>query len=128
MKLKNTHFIAKCVANIEMFQAMQKSLDATIEKLRSFNRHDKIDCGTLHQTIVQLELAAWRHLFLWCMTITDAERVRIKAMAFDRFLRPDADVAHWLAPGGRTPDSWLTADEDEFRAMAAAAFAPKDAP
>lgn len=85
----------------------------------------EIDCGNLHRELLDSELHEWRNLFMWALTLGDEARDRIKAAAHERFLRDGMHVAHWLTPEGTTPGKWLSTDEEEFREMARAAFAPK---
>jgi len=59
------------------------------------------------------------------LTLDREEQDRIKAAVYDRFLRDGMSVATWMN-NGTSPGSWLSCNEDAFREMAKAAFAPKE--
>jgi hypothetical protein len=73
---------------------------------------------------MQWELDEWRSLLLWGMVADQELQDRVKAAAHERFLADRMDVAKWFT-GKENPSRYLTADDEEFRAMAKKAFAPK---
>ncbi len=127
MRIKNTDMVTRCLQQIERLQEHQKAIHAALNAVRMVRgpgRSD-IDAGGLDLELHRLELDEWRKLAMWGLTLDDAERDRIKAAAYDRFLNDGQSACLWLSADGRTPGAWSGADEAEFRDMARAAFAPK---
>ena len=126
MKLTNKDVVAQCLERIEFIQQHQKNVSAAVHHIHSRAHGSKqVDTGDIMSRLFDQELTEWRNLAMWGLTLDDDERDRIKAAAHARFLHDGMHVANWLNSDGVSPGSWLKADEDEFRAMAKAAFAPK---
>lgn len=123
MKLKNTDVVLQSMQRIEHLQHAVGMLDQIKHMLYDEVRHQSIDEGNLRRILIDKELAEWRSVSMWGLTLSDADRDRVKAAVHQRFLRDDMHVASWFN-GGDLPTSWLQADESEFRAMAKKAFGP----
>lgn len=124
MKFTSKQMVEETLIRIEQIQAHIGAIEAAVRYLNHRNRHGNIDCGTLRSSLIQEELKEWQNLFMWGMTLDGAERDRIKAAGYQRFLRDGMHVAQWMNDGV-SPTHWLEADDAEFRAMARKAFAPK---
>lgn len=124
MKLTNKDIVEQCMQRIELMQQHVQNIDNAARFLGEARRWETVDLGNLRHGLIDQELAEWRKLAMWGLTLDDAERDRIKAAVHDRFLRDGMHVADWFS-GGVSPNSWLSSDESEFREMAKAAFAPK---
>lgn len=125
MKLKNTDMVMQSMQRIESLQQAVEMLDKIKRMLYEEARHQSIDEGNLRRILIEKELAEWRTVSMWGLTLSDAERDRVKAAVHQRFMRDDMHVASWFN-GGELPTSWLQADEDKFRAMAKKAFGPAE--
>lgn len=125
MKLKNTDMVMQSMQRIESLQQAVEMLDKINRMLYEEARHQSIDEGNLRRILIEKELAEWRTVSMWGLTLSDAERDRVKAAVHQRFMRDDMHVASWFN-GGELPTSWLQADEDKFRAMAKKAFGPAE--
>ena len=124
MKLTNKDMVEHCMERIELIQQHVRNVDNAKTFLSLMNIFDDIYVGDLRHALIKQEVDEWRKLAMWGLTLDDAERDRIKAAVHDRFLRDDVKVADWFS-GGVSPSQWLSSDENAFRAMAKAAFAPK---
>jgi hypothetical protein len=123
MKFTNKRMVEEAMVRIEHLQAHISAIEAAARCIHERKRHIQIEYGTLRELLYQEEMSEWRNLFMWAITLDEAERDRVKAAAHHRFLADGMHVAHWIN-NGVSPGSWLSADEDEFRAMAKAAFMP----
>lgn len=127
MKLTNKDMVTQCLERIDLWQEHIRAVQAAQYRLGETRRGKDPVGQDLYFQLIEAELDEWRGLFMWCLTLDDAERDRIKAAAHERFLADHVQVAQWFT-GSTCPSSWLSADEDTFRAMARNAFAPKEAP
>ena len=128
MKLKQ--FAVDALARVEQCREHQRSLDAITSYLyerRGGGFDERIKTGELRERLYAVELEEWRNVFMWALALDEGTRARIRAAAHERFLADNMAVEHHFSNGVR-PGRWMTADEDEFRAMARAAFAPKETP
>lgn len=123
MKFTNRQMVEEAMVRIEHLQAHISAIDAAARCIQERRRHIQIEYGTLRDLLYQEEIGEWRNLFMWAITLDDAERGRVKAAAYSRFLADGMCVAHWIN-NGVSPGSWLSADESEFREMARSAFLP----
>jgi hypothetical protein len=82
-----------------------------------------ISMNVLMSALWQKEVFEWMTIAMWGLTLTADQRDRIKAAAYEMFLKDGKDVSHWLHDGYH-PGQWYSADEDNFRNMAAEAFFP----
>jgi len=87
--------------------------------------HKEVGSGNLRDVLIEKELDEWRGIFMWGLVASDEVRDRVKAAAHHRFLKDSTSVASWTN-NGIMPNQWLSADEDEFRAMARAEFLGED--
>lgn len=126
MKLSNKKLVQEILERIELIQQHIKNLEQAAWFVSARRRSEAVDYGNLRSQLIDTELDEWRNLFMWGLTLTQEEQERIKAVAFQRFLRDGMGVAHWLNDGVQ-PGCWLDADEKEFRKMAKEAFYPKGA-
>ena len=125
MKLTQKEIAKECLERIEELQEFQRSVDAAASLLRHRKSYrENIDYGNLRDFLFQDELDEWRNLFMWALTLEDAERDRIKLAAHERFLAKNMDVSKWFN-GGVEAGSYMSATAEEFRKMAKEAFAPK---
>lgn len=127
MKITNKKLIEECLERIDLLQLHIAAVDSAkthLSRLKSWQGF-KVDSGNLRSELIDAELDEWRKLFMWCLTIEDDVRDRIKAAAYQRFLDQRNSVSQWLNPDGVVASSYLKADEDEFREMASKVFSPK---
>ena len=126
MKLTNRDMVEQSLARIERWQAHYNAVNAALYAVREDmgQRAGEVNADNLARTLVDRELHEWRGLFMWALTLDDAEWDRIKAAAHERFLRDGMHVANWFH-NGVSPGRWLAEDEEAFRAMAKKAFGPK---
>ncbi len=125
MKFTNKQMVEEAMGRITAAQEHTKAVHAAAQFLSRPNRRQNIDYSALITALYERELEDWRGLLLWGITLSDEERERVKAAAFERFLSDGRYVADWMNDG-LAGGGWLTADEDQFRAMAKEVFAPKD--
>lgn len=125
MKLTNKDIVLQCMRDIEFLQNHVANIDAAVAAVHRAHRLSNVDCGTLRETLCNMELKQWRQMAMWGLTLDDDERDRIKAAVHERFLSDRMHVAEWFSDTGGTPGAWLHADEIEFRKMAKLAFGPK---
>lgn len=118
MKLMNKDIIRQAMARIEYVQGLIKALDDVTRFLGERDRYTTIDAGNMKGKLYEAETQEWRNVFMWGLTLDDADRAEIKALAHARYIKDDMDVSHWLDERGITPSQWLRADEDSFRKMA----------
>ena len=123
MKLKNTDMVLQSMQRIEALQHAVGMLDQIKRMIYDESRHKTVDEGNLRQILIDKELAEWRNVAMWGLTLSEAERDRVKAAVHQRFMRDDMHVASWFN-GGALPTSWMQADEEAFREMAKQAFGP----
>jgi hypothetical protein len=124
MKISNKKLIEESLERIELLQlhiAAVDSAKAHLSRLKQWQGF-KVDSGNLRSELIDAELDEWRKLFMWCLTIEDETRDRIKAAAYQRFLDQRNNVSQWLNPDGIVASRWLKADEDEFRVMVSKLF------
>ena len=125
MRLTNKDIVLKCLGSIKHLQEVIKNIEETHALAsRIVGYSGKVDYGDVREIIIRHEVDEWRRLCMFGLTLTDAEQDDIKALAHERFIA-GASVGHWLSPDGIGPGSYLTKSEEEFRAMAKAAFAPR---
>ena len=124
MKFTNKQMVEEAMGRITAAQEHTKAVHAAAQFLYKPCR-PSVDCSALITALYERELEDWRGLLLWGITLSDEERERVKAAAFERFLSDGRYVADWMNDG-LAGGGWLTADEDQFRAMAKEVFAPKD--
>jgi len=123
MKLTNKEIVLGQLEKIELYQQHIRNVEDAARDVRDRGR-TSVEYGNLMALLVDAELAAWRNVAMWGLTLEDAERDRIKAAVHSRFLHDGVSVQSWMN-NGTSPSSWLKADEDAFRGMAKTAFAPK---
>jgi len=123
MKLKNTDMVLQSMQRIEYLQHAVEMLDQISRMIYDDDRHKTVDEGNLRRLLIDKELAEWRTVSMWGLTLSDAERDRVKAAVHQRFMRDDMHVASWFN-GVVLTTSWLQADEEAFREMAKKAFGP----
>ncbi|CAK0780609.1 hypothetical protein CCP4SC76_7480003 [Gammaproteobacteria bacterium] len=85
------------------------------------NRGLRFSEGDVRSELVRIELDEYRRLFLWSITLSDDERDRIKALAYERFIK-----GYDVSPYTTNLSKWFVSDEEEFREMARHAFSPGD--
>jgi hypothetical protein len=125
MKLTNKKLVLEIMERIELIQQHIKNLEQAASYAVSRRRYENVDYGNLRNALVDEELHEWRNLFMWGLTLDKEEQERIKAAAFQRFLRDGMHVANWLNDGV-SPSSWLVEEEQEFRKMAKKVFGPAE--
>lgn len=123
MKITNSDLVYRLMAEIDVIQGHVKAVEDAAHYVSQSGRKT-VDYGNMRDLLIDAELRKWRELAMWGLTVTDAERDRIKAAAHDRFLAGRRDVSHWLSESGQRPSSYLVADDEAFRKMAARAFGP----
>ena len=123
VKLSNKDIIEKRLIEIEAVTQHIKAVeDAASYVHRAKPHRPAIDCAALLSALHDRELSLWRDVFMFGLTLDSEEQDRIKAAGYERFLSARMHVAEYHTPG---VSSYLTADDDEFRAMCAKLFAPK---
>jgi nicotinic acid phosphoribosyltransferase len=124
MKISNKKLVEECLERIELLQLHIAAVDSAKAHLSRLKQWQgvRVDSGNLRSELIDSELDEWRKLFMWCLTIEDETRDRIKAAAYQRFLDQRNNVSQWLNPDGVVAGSWLKADEDEFRIMVSKLF------
>lgn len=127
--MKPKDLTIQAMVRIEQCQMHQKALDAVVSYLYDAGRgiHKQLNTGELRDQLYSLELQEWRNAFMWSLAVDEDVRERVRAAAHERFLANNMAVEHHFT-GKAHPSRWLVADEEEFRAMARAAFAPKEKP
>ena len=123
MNLTNQDMVLQCMQRIESIQHAIGMLEQINRLIWDYHRHQEIDEGNIRRILMDKEIAEWRNLCMWGLTVSDDERDRIKLAVHERFLRKEMSVSHWWN-NGVTPSSYLSADEEQFREMARKAFAP----
>lgn len=119
MKLSNKKLIADLLIHIEYAQQHIKAVDNACSFINSRNHGNSvISVGVLRESLIQVELEAWRSIFMWGLTLDGVDRDKIKVMAHERFLNDSTSVGHWLSSDFATPGGWYSKDEDDFRVMA----------
>jgi hypothetical protein len=115
MKISNKKFVEEFLERIELLQLHIAAVDSAKSHLLRLKQWQwfKVDSGNLRSELIDSELDEWRKLFMWCLTIEDETRDRIKAAAYQRFLDQRNNVSQWLNPDGVVASRWLKADEDE---------------
>ena len=121
MKFTNYNLAHQCLVKIEACQKHMEHLDVACHFLHGFNPRLEVTTGTLRSLLVEEELETWRNLFMWAITMDDAERDRIKAAAYERFLSPEISVGRYFS---ENTAGWLASDEEEFREMCRRLFSP----
>lgn len=127
MKLTNKDIVQR---SLEKISYLQEATEAHYAALRVAQRlrqgiADPVNPGNIGTVLIQAELDEWRGLFMWGLTLTDAEREPIKAMAHARFMDDRASVSEWLTGNLGRVDSWLESDEAAFRDLARRHFEPR---
>lgn len=102
-------------------QAHQRGFLAAETAARNGDHNLKFDRGVFH-ALMERELKLWRGLLMWGLVADHKTQERLRAAAHERFLADDMDVREWFSMGGES--SWLTATEEDFRAMARKHFQP----
>lgn len=125
MKLTNKNIVIGCLERIDVLQEHARRVNDAMIYIRAIDIGEDVDVDDIIRKLTALENDEYRKLAMWGLTLDDAERDRIKAAVHHRFLRDGVSVADWIN-GGVTPGWWLKSDEEEFRAMAKKAFAPKE--
>jgi hypothetical protein len=125
MKITNKQIVEESMVRIEQLQLHIAAIDAAVRCLSERRKNFQIDFGNLRDALYYEEMNEWREMFMWGLTLSDDDRDRIKMAAHQRFLRDGMYAAKWFN-NGRTPGSWLSADEAEFRAMVKSVFSPAE--
>lgn len=110
---------------IMQIREMQTAYLACTTALQRRNSDYKQGDGKVFSDLMQWELDEWRGLLMWGIVADQETQDRIKAAAHERFLSDKMDVSKWFT-GDVNPSRYLTADHEEFRAMAKKAFAPRE--
>ena len=124
MKITNKKVIEECMVRIKTAQEHISAVEMAGYFIRDVRRYRNVEYGNIRDLLIEIELDEWRNLAAWGLTLDDAERDRVKAAVYQRFLRDGMNVSKWLNDGIE-PSTWLAADEEKFRAMAKKAFGPK---
>ena len=125
MKLTNKDIVIGCMERIDVLQEHVRRVNDAMIYMRMLDRRAVIAADDIIRKLTTLENDEWRKLSMWALTLNGSDQDRIKAAVHQRFLRDGMSVADWIN-GGVTPGWWLKSDEEEFRAMAKKAFAPKE--
>jgi len=113
MKITNKKVVEECMIRIKTAQEHISAVEMAGYFIRDVRRYRNVEYGNIRE-----------FLTAWGLTLDDAERDRVKAAVYQRFLRDGMSVGKWLG-NGIEPSQWLVSDEEEFRAMAKEAFGPK---
>lgn len=124
MKFSSKRMVEEALKRIDVLQGYIAAIDSATSYIYNIEHSKIVDSGSLRKTLIEMELGEWRHLFLWGITLDQAERDRIKLAGYQRFIK-DIDISPWLNNGIKN-SSYLTADKEEFLEMAAHAFAPSE--
>jgi hypothetical protein len=115
--------IEKIMEQIEIVNLHIRALEDVGSFIYKHNRHEeKIEANDYYDILVKIEVNKWRDLFMFGLVIDDETRDRIKAAAYDRFLKNKV-VTRFIAETELS--SYLEADETKFLEMARELFAPK---
>ena len=125
MKLTTKDIVIGCLERIGVLQEHVRRVNDALIYINMIDSFAKVDAGDIIIRLTMSENNEWRKLSMWALTLDGADQDRIKAAVHQRFLRDGMSVADWIN-GGVTPGWWLQSDEEEFRAMAKKAFAPKE--
>lgn len=125
MKITNKKVIEECMVRIKTAQEHISALEMAGYFIRDVRRYRNVEYGNIRDLLIEIELDEWRNLAAWGLTLNDAERDRVKAAVYQRFLRDGMSVGKWLG-NGIEPSQWLVSEEEDFREMARKAFGPKD--
>lgn len=117
--------IEEAMNRIMHVREMQEAYLACTTALQRKHSDYKLGDGKVFNDLIAWELEEWRGLLMWGMVIDQETKDRIKAAAHERFLSNRMDVSKWFN-NGIHPNSWLIANEKDFREMAKEAFSPKD--
>lgn len=119
--------VAKALENVMFWQEHQTSVRAAIQAVNETLYHAIADCGSLLDSLYERELLEWRNLMLFALVVSDEQRERVKAAAYQRFLAGHVAVNQWLSDSPTEPCShWLSSDDAAFREMCRRVFAPSD--
>lgn len=116
-EMANKEMAQQALVRVAYIQTHIHNLDIAMAYCRDMDRYGNVDCGSLRNKLFELETGAWREVFMWGLTLEDAERDEIKALAHSRYMSDDMSVAHFMNDGV-TPGQWLEKDEEDFRKMA----------
>jgi hypothetical protein len=126
--MKNKEMVQNLLEQIEVVRNHYDATQGALYFMRTQRYgmdNNKLYPDELLHTLIATELDLWRSVFMFGMTLSDEDRDRIKAAAYDRFLNDNMSVRHYL-PGGESAGMWFVKDEEEFRAMCKELFAPKE--
>lgn len=123
--MKNEKIIAQLLETIELVNQHIQAVMAAKYCIQHHGRRGTQIDENITDELYQMELDAWRSVFMFGLTLPDRERERIKAAAYERFLSDKSSVGFYLN-GGTHASSWSCADEDQFRSMCRELFAPKE--
>ena len=124
MKLTNKEMVIEALERIEILHTHISNVMQAQSHIMHIRPGKEVSYGNLYTVLMEEEMHEWRSVVMWGLTLDDKDRDRIKAAVHNRFLNDKMHIAHWLN-NGITPSRWLSADEEEFRAMVRKAFAPK---
>ena len=114
--------LEQALERIMHVREMQESFSSAYSYLSNAGR-DPISAGNMREELYRRELDEWRGLFMWGLVCDEKTRDRVKAAAYERFLSDKMCVNKWLF-NDENPKSWLTKDENEFRASVKELFKP----
>jgi hypothetical protein len=115
--------IEDAMLRIMQVREMQAAYLTCTTALNRKNPNYKQGDGKVFADLVQWELDEWSGLLMWGLVADQGTQDRVKAAAHERFLSDKFNVSKWFT-GDENPAGYLTADDEEFRAMAKKAFAP----
>lgn len=125
MKFNKRATVESLLVRLEVLQTHTNNIRAACAHLQARGHREAIECGDLQNLLHEEECETWKNLFMWAMTLSDADRDRIKCLAHDVFLKEHVSVVEiWQDTGSF--GAYLAADDDAFREMARKAFAPRE--
>ena len=93
MKITNKKVIEECMVRIKTAQAHISAVEMAGYFIRDVRTYRNVEYGNIRDLLIEIELDEWRNLAAWGLTLDDAERDRVKAAVYQRFLRDGMNVS-----------------------------------
>lgn len=100
------------------FEAMRIAVLRAMSEVFNETR-TTVDCDPIIAALYRCECESLNRMLAMSLCGDDDTQKRVKAMVHERMIAGNNSARAW---GGGSNSNWLTADENEFRKMAALAF------
>jgi len=117
VKIDSQSILRQALQKIELIQEAYRHVEDARYLVRNevYNRNENTNVGLdLRSALIEMELDAWRNMFLMSLSLPEKLLKRIRMAAHDRFHGIGKNMSSWISTTGFGPSHWLDAAPEEI--------------